>query len=81
MEIKAIVPFDGGVAHYLISPEGSGVYQARLLEFQGEAPGMPPSELVLVKGYRQWRGSYDRQDLLNGIGDAIDGRQRHGNPT
>ena len=81
MQMKSVVPFDGGVAHYLVSPESSGIYQARLLRFEGTCEKLPPSELILVKGYRQWSGSFDRQDLLNSLGEAIDGRNRTGNPA
>jgi hypothetical protein len=81
MEMKAVVPFGEGMAHYIVSPESSGIYQARLVEFVGTADRMPPEEVILVKGYRQWSGSYDRQDLLNSLGDAIESRSREGNPA
>ena len=81
MEMKAVVPFGEGMAHYLVSPESSGIYQARLVEFEGTAERMPPDEVILVKGYRQWSGSYERQDLLNSLGEAIESRIREGNPA
>ena len=81
MEMKAVVPFDEGIAHYLVAPESSGIYQARLVQFEGNAERMPPTEVILVKGYRQWSGSYERQDLLNSLGEAIERRTREGNPA
>ena len=81
MEMKAVVPFGEGMAHYLVSPESSGIYQARLVDFEGTAERMPPDEVILVKGYRQWSGSYERQDLLNSLGEAIESRTREGNPA
>ena len=81
MEMKAVVPFGEGIAHYVVSPESSGIYQARLVEFEGTADRVPPAEVILVKGYRQWSGSYERQDLLNSLGEAIENRTREGNPA
>ena len=81
MEMKAVVPFEDGMAHYLVSPESSGIYQARLVEFEGSTDRKPPEEVILVRGYRQWSGSYERQDLLNSLGEAIEGRTREGNPA
>ena len=76
-----MVQFDDGFAHYAISPETNGIYQARLLKFDGSSDRMPPSEVILVRGYRQWSGSYGRQDLLNEIGKAIETRNREGDPS
>ena len=81
MELKAVVPFGEGMAHYVVSPESSGIYQARLVEFDGDSNKLPPVEVILVKGYRQWSGSYERQDLLNSLGQAIENRSWEGNPA
>lgn len=72
MELEAAVQFEDGVAHYHIYPENNGIYQARLLRFEGSSLKLPPPEVILVRGYRQWSGSYERQDLLNEIGSAIE---------
>ncbi|HEU0110058.1 MAG TPA: hypothetical protein VFQ73_04235 [Flavisolibacter sp.] len=80
MELKAIVQFEGGLAHYNVLPETNGIYQARLLQYDGNSEKAPPSEVILVRGYRQWSGSYERQDLLNDIGNVIESRSRNGNP-
>ncbi len=82
MGMNAIVPFDGGEAHYIVSPASNGIYQAQLIDFKGASNIQPPPEVILVKGYRQWSGSYDRQDLLNQLGEAIENeRNRSGNPN
>ncbi len=80
MVINAVVPFEEGLAHYIVSPESNGIYQAKLVDFQGVAQKQPPKEVILVKGYRQWSGSYDRQELLNQIGSIIESRVRKGDP-
>lgn len=79
--MKAVVPFDEGIAYYVVSPESSGIYQAKLVDYQGNTVNKPPSEVILVKGYRQWSGSFERQDLLNSLGEAIESRMREGNPA
>jgi len=81
MELETVVQFEGGLAYYSVSPETNGIYQARLLQYKGSPDKCPPPEVILVRGYRQWSGSYDRQDLLNEIGKAIETRSRTGNPS
>ena len=81
MEMKAVVPFDEGIAHYVVLPESSGIYQAKLIQFEGNSNNKPPDEVILVKGYRQWSGSFERQDLLNSLGEQIENRTREGNPA
>jgi hypothetical protein len=81
MELETVVQFNGGLAYYSISPESNGIYQARLLRYEGGSDRVPPAEVILVKGYRQWSGSFERQDLLNEIGKAIESRSRTGNPS
>ena len=81
MELETVVQFNGGLAYYSVSPESHGIYQARLLRYEGCSDRVPPTEVILVKGYRQWSGSYERQDLLNQIGKAIESRARTGNPS
>lgn len=81
MELETIVEYDGGLAYYSISPETNGIYQARLLQYKGDSDRPPPTEVILVRGYRQWSGSYERQDLLNQIGKAIESRNRTGHPS
>jgi hypothetical protein len=79
MELRAVVEFEGGLAHYNVYPETNGIYQARLLQYDGSSDRTPPKEVILVRGYRQWSGSYDRQDLLNEIGNVIESnRNRNG---
>ena len=81
MELNAMVQFEGGVAHYHIYPESNGIYQARLLRYDGHSTKAPPAEVILVRGYRQWSGSYERQDLLNEIGKAIERGNRTADPS
>jgi hypothetical protein len=72
MELKAKVRFEDGEAQYKVSPDRNGIFQARLEYFNGNSQRTPPQEIILVRGYRQWSGSYDRQDFLNQLGSAIE---------
>jgi hypothetical protein len=81
MDFKAVVRFEGGIAQYHICPESNGIYQARLLHYDGHSTRLPPMEVILVRGYRQWSGSYERQDFLNEIGSAIERRNGISDPT
>ena len=78
MELSAVVPFGGGKAYYSVSPESTGVYQARLRNFEGNPVSPPPSEIILVRGVKQWSGSVDSVELLRELGNAIDTTARSG---
>ncbi|HEX6333959.1 MAG TPA: hypothetical protein VFZ78_07015 [Flavisolibacter sp.] len=81
MELKAVVAYDGGVAHYSVSPESTGLYQARLEKYEGSGDRTPPEELILVRGVRHWSGSTEQQVLLDELGRAIESREREDHPS
>jgi hypothetical protein len=78
MEWKTVVRFLGDPAHYKIMTDRSGVYHARLLQYEGTPDITPPEDIVLVKGVRRWNGSHDMQELIDELGRAIETRQRGG---
>lgn len=78
MELKAIVQYHGALAHYNILPEHEGIYEARLLRYDGRPERTPPQKLTLIKGSEEWSGNCDRQDLLNDLGNTIEKRLRKG---
>ncbi len=80
MEMKTVVAFEDGEAHYSIYHEALGIYQARLVQYNGVG-NKPPQEVVLVKGFRQWSGSCNRREILNQLGKAIERRMRNGDPS
>lgn len=77
MDLKAIVQYQGALAHYSISPENEGIYQARLLRYDGRPERTPPQKLTLIKGFDHWSGNCDRLDLLKELGNTIDKRLNH----
>ena len=82
MEVKVAVQYGDGMAHYVLSPDSGGIYQARLLCWDGGTIAPPPREIILVKGARhQWVGSCDRPTLLQDLGRALDSRVRRGDPN
>jgi hypothetical protein len=77
MELKAVVEYKGALAHYSLSPENFGVYQARLLKYEGDPDCKPPQHVLLAKSVRNWAGSCDQRELLNNLGAVIETRMSH----
>ncbi len=61
MELQAVALFEEGLAYYNMSPQSNKIYQSRFLQYEGGPGRTPPSEVTLVRGYRQWSGRYERQ--------------------
>lgn len=80
MEMKACVWYFGELAHYTISPDQFGIYQARLVKYEGPDVVMPPESVLLVRSARQWVGSCDESWFIQDLGRAIDERVREGDP-
>ena len=74
MKLKAKVQYLGKRAHYEIAPEAAGVYQARLLKYEGGDLLAPPPHIILVKSVRRWVGSHEERPLLEALGRVIDRR-------
>jgi hypothetical protein len=79
MELKATVQFYGDPAHYTVTVEKEGIYNARLMAYDGPNIMAPPENIILVRSVRKWTGSYSEQDFIEELGRAIDERQRNGN--
>ena len=76
MELLATVQFYGDPAHYSVTLEREGIYNARLLAFDGPNIIAPPDNVILVRSVRKWSGSYSEQDFIEELGRIIDERQR-----
>ena len=76
MELLATVQFYGDPAHYAVTLEREGIYNARLLTYEGPNIMAPPDNVILVRSVRKWSGSYSEQDFIEELGRAIDERQR-----
>jgi hypothetical protein len=72
MKLDAEVRINEGTAHFSVSPKGPGMYQAKLIRFNGMPEEAPPSRIILVRSVRQWTGSCDNEKLLNELGQVID---------
>jgi hypothetical protein len=70
--MDAIVRMGDAYIHYNISREGPGIYQARLIRYEGCPTEEPPRDVVLTRGYRCWAGSANHPLLLNELGKMID---------
>jgi hypothetical protein len=80
MKLKAKVQYLGKRAYYEIAPEAGGIYQARLLRYEGGDWVTPPPCITLVKSVRRWAGSHEERPLLEALGRVIDRRVRGSNP-
>lgn len=81
MELTAVVQFAGSRAHYTITRENVGIYQARLLKYEGGDWIYPPESVTLVRGARHWVGSTEEQCFVDQLGDVIEKRVRSGDPN
>jgi hypothetical protein len=80
MELKTCVWYAGDLAHYAVTPDQFGIYQARLIKYEGPDGITPPESVLLVRSARQWVGSYDEAGFIQDLGTAIDERVRDGDP-
>lgn len=76
MKLKAVVAYLGKRAHYEIAPEAHGIYQARLLRYEGGDLITPPPWITLVRSVRRWVGSTGERLLVQALGRVIDRRVR-----
>lgn len=77
MDLKVNVKYGNGNACFMIHRESPGIYSACLVYFDGPEEFLPPSNITLVRGVRQWTGSYNNIDLLNELGKIIEESHVH----
>lgn len=80
MELKACVWYLGDPAYYSITPDDYGIYQARLVRYEGPDLVTPPEHVLLVRSARQWVGSCDEPWFIQDLGRIIDERVRGRDP-
>jgi hypothetical protein len=74
MWFSVIAKYRGALARFNIIQEKEGVYHAILVKYDGRQDYVPPSNIILVRGVRQWSGSIEEQVLLDELGSLIDKR-------
>ena len=72
MEIVASFNYKGALAHFKLRKENSGIYYADLVSYEGDASNAPPDKLTIIRGIRQWTGSYNDDYLLFRLGEIIE---------
>jgi hypothetical protein len=72
MKLQAIVSYKKGKAYFDIIPDKPGIYTARLVSWKGGKAVNIPDEIILVRGFRHWSGSYSDYQLLSAIGGKIE---------
>lgn len=72
MHSDITVPFRNASAHYSVLKEAEGIYLAVLQHYEGELEESPPLRIVLIKGIRNWTGSFVHPEFINALGRAIE---------
>jgi hypothetical protein len=72
MEIAASFDYKGALAHFKIRKENSGIYYADLIRYEGAPCNAPPEKIIIIRGIRQWTGSYNDDYLLSRLGEIIE---------
>jgi len=72
MNMKANMKYGNGTACFMISKDSPGLYHADLIYFDGDKTVSPPKKITLIRGIRQWTGSFEDVDLLNELGKVIE---------
>jgi hypothetical protein len=72
MEMITSVNFRGALAHFIIRRDSPGIYYADLVNYEGDESKGPPKGITLMRGIRQWTGSYQDDFLLLKLGQAIE---------
>lgn len=80
MKWRATVQYLGKRAYYEITPDAGGIYQARLLRYDGGDIIAPPQSVTLVRSVRRWAGSNEERLIVDALGAVIDRRVSGGNP-
>lgn len=76
-----MVMYKGEPAHYSITSEKRGIFNARLLKYEGKNAETPPESILIVRGIRHWTGSYNEPHVIEELGRAIEERNRTGDPA
>lgn len=81
MEVQSVVvSYRGQLAHYAVVTDNFGVYEARLLKYEGSGR-TPPGILLLVKGEEHWVSACKNQRFADSLGRAIERRVRNTDPN
>jgi hypothetical protein len=77
MMLEANVIYKGGVACFEIERDAPGLYFARLRYYEQKGRAKLPNEIMLVRGIRNWAGSFDDEGLLQQLGNVIEENWHH----
>lgn len=72
MHTDIVVPYKNTPAHYSVLREAEGIFLAVLQNYEGPLEQSPPLRIVLIKGIRNWTGSCEHPEFINGLGRAIE---------
>ena len=72
MKLRAVVKYLGALAHYIVKRIGGGIYEARLLQYEGTPDLQPPKEILMVRNVGHWSGDIEDKTLTDKIGYSLE---------
>jgi len=78
MKLKAAVKYLGALAHYVVYRTRAGIYEARLLRYDGSPDFHPPHEILMIRGAGHWSGDIHDREFTDKIGYTIEEEARKG---
>lgn len=71
MKTTAVVLHKGSLAHYTVSEQEDGSFEARLLRYSGKEWEAPPPWIRFVKDGRHCTGTTGEQELMDELCAAV----------
>ena len=73
MELTAVVPYKGALAHYSIRSNVYSIYETSLSAYEGSAADQPPAFFLLLNNGARWVSSLAEELFTDELGKAIEG--------
>ena len=78
MKLRAAVKYLGALAHYIVKRRKAGIYEAKLLIYEGSRKSCPPQDILMVRNIGHWSGDIEDKDLTDKIGFCLEQEAREG---
>jgi hypothetical protein len=72
MELTAVIPYKGALAHYSIRSNAYSVFETILSAYEGVAANQPPSFFLMLKNGTRWMSSLEEEVFTEELGKAIE---------
>lgn len=72
MELTAVIPYKGALAHYFIRSNAYSVFETILSAYEGATANRPPSFFLMLKNGTRWMSSLEEEVVTEELGKAIE---------